>query len=79
MKRGRGTYSIPPSYTHFEKDYIHTSNDAMNWVGKSNLTGSVNGSVGREGCEERNWWIGFAVEEKFGYDNPDICEKLESI
>ncbi len=58
-------------------DYINTSNEAMNWVGKSNLTGSVNGSVGREGCSERNWWIGFAVEEKFGYDNPDICEKLD--
>jgi hypothetical protein len=58
-------------------DYINTSNEAMNWVGKSNLTGHQNGSVGREGCAEKNWWIGFAVEEKFGYDNPDICEKLD--
>jgi len=59
------------------KDYIKTSNEAMNWVGKSNLTGHAIGEVGREGCEKRNWWIGFAVEENFGYDNSDICEKID--
>ena len=26
---------------------------------------------------KKNWWIGFAVEENFGYDNPDICEKID--
>jgi hypothetical protein len=59
------------------KDYIHTSNEAMHWVGKIDLTGSSDSDEGRAGCSERNWWIGFAVEENFGYNNSDICEKLD--
>ena len=58
-------------------DYINTSNEAKNWVGESNFTGHQNGSVGREGCAEKNWWIGFAVEKDFGYNNSDICEKID--
>ena len=48
------------------KDYINTSNEAKRWVGK-------------KGCEERNWWIGFAEEENFGYDNSDICEEIDKV
>ena len=59
------------------KDYIHTSNEAMHWAGKADLRGYSDSEEGREGCPEKNWWIGFAVEEKFGYNNSDICEKLD--
>ena len=48
------------------KDYLKTSNEAKRWVG-------------RKGCEERNWWIGFAEEENFGYDNSDICEEIDRV
>ena len=48
------------------KDYINTSNEAKRWVGK-------------KGCEEKNWWIGFAEEENFGYDNSDICEEIDKV
>ena len=58
-------------------DYIHTSNEAMNWVGEADLRGNNGTPVGKEGCPEKNWWIGFAVEENFGYNNPDICEKVD--
>ena len=56
------------------KDYINTSNEAMQWAR------DVDFEVGadpREACEKKNWWIGFGVEENFGYDNPDICEKID--
>ena len=59
------------------KDYIHTSNEAMHWAGKVDLTGHIDSEEGRQGCPEKNWWIGFAVEEKFGYNNSDICEKID--
>ena len=49
------------------KDYIHTSNEATLWADKN----------GRKGCAEKNWWIGFAVEENYGYDNLDICEEID--
>ena len=61
------------------KDYIHTSNEAMHWAGKVDLTGHIDSEEGRQGCPEKNWWIGFAVEEKFGYNNSDICEKLDDV
>ena len=59
------------------KDYIHTSNEAMRWAGQIDLTGNIDSQEGRQGCPEKNWWIGFAVEEKFGYNNSDICEKID--
>ena len=57
-------------------DYITTSNEVKRWVNEVDNFGqpTVNGSAGREGCDPRNWWVGFAVEEKFGYENKDICE-----
>ena len=57
-------------------DYITTSNEVKRWVNEVDNFGqpTVNGSAGREGCDPRNWWVGFAVEEKFGYENTDICE-----
>ena len=59
------------------KDYINTSNEAKHWVGQIDLTGNHDSAVSRKGCPKKNWWIGFAVEEKFGDDNPDICEKID--
>ena len=60
------------------KDYIHTSNEAKHWAGEIDFTGNDNGfDTGRKGCPEKNWWIGFAVEDKFGYNNSDICEKID--
>ena len=59
------------------KDYINTSNEARHWAGEVDFTGNNRSAKARKGCEEKNWWIGFAVEEKFGYDNPDICEKID--
>ena len=59
------------------KDYIHTSNEAKHWAGEIDFTGNQKAEVGRTGCEKRNWWIGFAVEENFGYNNSDICEKID--
>ena len=29
--------------------------------------------------KKRNWWIGFAEEENFGYDNSDICEEIDRV
>jgi hypothetical protein len=58
------------------KDYINTSNEAAQWPCKEEPI-SKRSEKARKGCEERNWWIGFAVEENFGYDNPDICEKID--
>ena len=49
------------------KDYITTSNEAKRWED----------TEGRKGCEEKNWWIGFAVEQNFGYKNSDICEEID--
>ena len=49
----------------------------MHWAGKADLRGYSDSEEGREGCPEKNWWIGFAVEEKFGYNNSDICEKID--
>ena len=59
------------------KDYIETSNEAKHWAGKVDLTGHIDSEEGRQGCPEKNWWIGFAVEEKFGYNNSDICEEID--
>jgi len=65
------------------KDYINTSNEARHWAGEVDFTGNKRESSinkwynGREGCAKKNWWIGFAVEEDFGYDNQDICEKID--
>ena len=59
------------------KDYINTSNEARQWVGEVDFTGNNRSEKARKGCEEKNWWIGFAVEEKFGNNNPDICEKID--
>jgi len=58
------------------KDYINTSNEARQWPCKEEPI-SNRSEKARKGCEERNWWIGFGVEENFGYDNPDICEKID--
>ena len=49
------------------KDYINTSNEAKKWED----------TKGRKGCEEKNWWIGFSVEQNFGYKNSDICEEID--
>jgi len=49
------------------KNYITTSNEAKGWED----------TEGRKGCEEKNWWIGFAVEQNFGYKNSDICEEID--
>ena len=49
------------------KNYITTSNEAKRWED----------TAGRKGCEEKNWWIGFAVEQNFGYKNSDICEEID--
>ena len=49
------------------KDYINTSNEAKRWED----------TAGRKGCEEKNWWIGFSVEQNFGYKNSDICEEID--
>ena len=49
------------------KNYITTSNEAKRWED----------TEGRKGCEEKNWWIGFAVEQNFGYKNSDICEEID--
>ena len=51
------------------KDYIETSNEAQQWVEKNE---------GRKGCVEINWWMGFAAEDDFGYNNPDICEEIDN-
>jgi len=59
------------------KDYINTSNEARHWSGQVDFTGNKRESSGRKDCPKKNWWIGFAVEEKFGDDNPDICEKID--
>jgi len=59
------------------KDYINTSNEARHWAGEVDFTGNNRSEKARKGCEEKNWWIGFAVEENFGYDNQDICEKID--
>ena len=59
------------------KDYLITSNEAKHWVGQIDLTGNHKSVVGRENCPKKNWWVGFAVEEDFGYDNLDICEKID--
>ena len=59
------------------KDYINTSNEAKTWRGEADFSGHKRGSSGRNGCDERNWWIGFAIEENFGYDNLDICEEID--
>ena len=59
------------------KDYINTSNEAKHWAGQIDLTGNHDFAVGRKGCPKENWWIGFAVEEKFGDNNTDICEKID--
>ena len=59
------------------KDYINTSNEARHWAGEVDFTGNNKSEKARKGCEEKNWWIGFAVEEKFGNNNPDICEKID--
>lgn len=58
------------------KDYIHTSNEAKLWVDEKDFAGNKS-EVGRKGCAEKNWWIGFAVEENYGYDNLDICEEID--
>ena len=59
------------------KDYINTSNEARHWAGQVDFTGNKRESTGRKDCPKKNWWIGFAVEEKCGDDNPDICEKID--
>ena len=59
------------------KDYLITSNEAKHWAGQIDLTGNHKSVVGRENCPKKNWWVGFAVEEDFGYDNLDICEKID--
>ena len=59
------------------KDYINTSNEARHWAGEIDFTGNHKSEIGRSGCAEKNWWIGFAVEENFGYNNSDICEKID--
>ena len=59
------------------KDYINTSNEARHWAGQVDFTGNKKESTGRKDCPKKNWWIGFAVEEKFGDDNLDICEKID--
>jgi len=59
------------------KDYINTSNEARHWSGQVDFTGNKRESSGRKDCPKKNWWIGFAVEEKFGEYNPDICEKID--
>ena len=59
------------------ENYLVTSNEAKHWVGKVDLAGNHDSADGRKGCLEKNWWIGFAVEKDFGYDNPDICEKID--
>ena len=53
------------------KDYIKTSNEAKEWAAKNE------GELGRDGCVEKNWWMGFAAEEDFGYNNLDICEEID--
>ena len=58
------------------KDYINTSNEAVQWPCKEEPIHNRSEKA-RKGCEEKNWWIGFAVEENFGYDNKDICEKID--
>ena len=59
------------------KDYLITSNEAKHWAGQIDLAGNHKSEVGRENCPKKNWWVGFAVEEDFGYDNLDICEKID--
>ena len=59
------------------KDYIHTSNEAKHWAGEIDFTGNQKAEVGRKSCAEKNWWIGFAVDDNFGYDSLDICEKID--
>lgn len=61
-------------------DYINTSNEVKRWVNEVDSFGHpvVSGDAGRNGCDPKNWWVGFAVEENFGYNNSDICEKLDS-
>ena len=49
------------------KDYLNTSNEAMQWVKRD----------GRKGCPELNWWMGFAAEDNFGYNNLDICVEID--
>ena len=60
-------------------DYITTSNEVKRWVSEVDSFGcpTVNGNGGREGCDPKNWWVGFAAEEKFGYNNTDICEQID--
>ena len=49
-------------------DYINTSNEARLWHIRK----------GRQGVEETgHMYIGFAVEENYGYDNLDICNKVD--
>ena len=61
------------------KDYLETSNEAKQWAMKNEgKTGTGDwGLPGRDGCVERNWWMGFAAEDDFGYNNPDICEEID--
>ena len=54
------------------KDYMHTANEAKHWEHDVEA-----GSYPRTRCKEKNWWIGCAVEENFGYNHPDICEKID--
>lgn len=60
-------------------DYINTSNEVKRWANEVDSFGHpiVSGDAGREGCDPKNWWFGFAVEENFGYKNSDICENLD--
>ena len=48
-------------------DYINTSNETMLWDIRK----------GRQGVDEGAMYIGFTVEENYGYDNPDICKKVD--
>ena len=59
------------------KDYLVTSNEAKHWAAQVDLTGNYKTEAGRKSCPEKNWWIGFGVEKNFGYNNPDICEKID--